>query len=90
MEQFMNKMYELYLDMLQDTNASARTEERYHIFIQGIVNNLRLNYSKNDLMISSDESFINMFKTLEPDVYQRKFQELIKTDKDIDEYECGK
>ena len=76
MEQFMNKMYELYLDMLQDVNANTRTEERYDILINGIFNNLRLDYNGTSLMIRSDEGFISILKALEPKRCEQALNEL--------------
>ena len=78
MEQFMNKMYELYLDMLQDANANARTEERYDILINGIFDNLRLDYNKTSLMIRSDEKFMTLLQAIEPRRFKMALEELQK------------
>lgn len=77
-EKTMNKFYELYMDMLQDMRADAKTEERYYVLIDSIFNNLRLNYSDTELTIKSDECLMNILKTLEPERYKRLYDGLIR------------
>ena len=77
-EQFMNKMYELYLDMLQDTRADAITEERYDTLICAIFNNLRLGYNGKELMINSDEKLMAVLQAIEPHEYNNTLEKLQK------------
>lgn len=88
MEQFMNKMYELYLDMLQDTNANARLEERYDTLINTIFNNLELNWDKTGLRIKDENKIVTIIQAIEPQRYNTILNELLN--KNLDEYECGK
>lgn len=69
-EQFMNKMYELYLDMLQDTRADARIGVKYNTLVTSILNNVRLTYDNKDLMIKSDEKLMSVLQALEPINYK--------------------
>lgn len=66
MEQFMNKMYELYLDMLQDARADAGTEEKYNILLNAIFNNLELNWDKTGLRIKDESKILTVIQAIEP------------------------
>lgn len=85
MEQFMNKMYELYLDMLQDANANARTEERYDTLLNAIFNNLELNWDKTGLRIKDENKIITIIQAIEPHKYNTILNELLN--KNLDECE---
>lgn len=75
-EKTMNRFYELFLDMLQDSRADSKIEERYDILMDTIFNNLRLNYDGKTLKIDSEEGFANILKTLEPRRYNDALEKL--------------
>ena len=76
MEQFMNKMYELYMDMLQDAGANARTEERYDTLLNAIFNNLELNWEKTGLRIKDESKIVTIIQAIEPYKYKNRLLEL--------------
>lgn len=77
-EQFVNKMYELYLDIVQDNKANTITEERYEILLTAIFNNLRLGYNDKELMINSDEKLMAVLQAIEPYKFNMKLEQLQK------------
>ena len=74
----MDKFYELYLDMLQDARADARTEEKYDTLIFAIFNNVRLNYNGKELMINSDDKLMAVLQAIEPRRYEMALGKLQK------------
>lgn len=74
----MDKFYELYLDMLQDARADARTEEKYDTLIFAIFNNVRLNYNGKELMINSDDKLMAVLQAIEPRRYEMALDKLQK------------
>lgn len=74
----MDKFYELYLDMLQDARADARTEEKYDTLIFAIFNNVRLNYNGKELMINSDDKLMAVIQAIEPRRYEMALDKLQK------------
>lgn len=80
-EQFVNKMYELYMDMLQDANANARTEERYDTLLNVIFSNLELNWDKTSLRIKDESKILTVIQAIEPHKCMNKLHSLLEDEK---------
>ena len=76
MEQFLNKMYELYMDMLQDINGNIRIEEKYDALLNIIFNNLELNYDKTSLRLKDESKIVTVVQAIEPHKFFNKLKEL--------------
>ena len=57
---------------------NALLKERYNIIINFILNNSKLNYDKTKLTIDYGELVLEYIKTIEPEYYKAKFEELTK------------
>ena len=80
MENFMNKMYELYLDMLQDARVDAGTGEKYAILVNAIINNLELNWDKTGLRIKDESKIVAIIQAMEPRMCEQALLELQEKD----------
>ena len=68
-------------DYVQDTRVNARKELKYDALIRALIENTRLNYSKNDLRIDDDKNvIIALLKAFEPDEYAEQLNDLLEED----------
>ena len=75
-------------DYVQDTRANARKELKYDALIRTLIENTRLNYSKNDLRIDDDKNeIIALLKAFEPEEYAEQLNDLLENEERVNDDE---
>lgn len=75
-------------DYIQDTRANTGIEIKYDALIRALIENTRLNYSKNDLRIDDDKNeIIALLKAFEPDEYAEQLNDLLENEERVNDDE---